>query len=89
MALTRSLAAVAALAFVQHVQAWNPVLPTCLEPFKPFVYSGCFADAGAADQDLQTLEWRTGLDQNNMDVETCQAYCKGMARQSPSLDDTL
>jgi len=75
MAYKTSLAAVAAVALLQGVQAWNPELPPCLDTFRPFVYAGCFQDTPAGGE--PTLDWRTNLDQNDMTIEKCMAECKG------------
>ncbi|KAK4455790.1 WSC domain-containing protein [Podospora aff. communis PSN243] len=66
------LAAAAALA-VAGTQATELELPPCLEPFRPFVYSGCFQDL----RDPSILQWRTPLDQHSMTEEICMATCKG------------
>ncbi|KAK1756188.1 WSC domain-containing protein [Echria macrotheca] len=62
-----------AAAAIAGVQATEVELPPCLDPFQPFVYSGCFEDTG----NPSALVWRTLLDQNNMTVEDCVATCKG------------
>ena len=67
MAAIRSLAALAALSLVQNVHAWYPELPPCLDPFRPFVYSGCFTDAGNPD----ALIVRSDLDTQSMTIEKC------------------
>lgn len=73
MAALRSFAAaLAATAFVNHVQAWNIDLPPCISPFKPFVYSGCFQDGSSP-----TLSFRSDMDTNSATVEGCMAECKG------------
>lgn len=64
--------AAAAVALVPLTQAWNIELPPCIEPFKPFVYSGCFQDGNP-----NALIFRSSIDQNNMTVEKCIAECKG------------
>ncbi|KAK0623035.1 WSC domain-containing protein [Immersiella caudata] len=68
----KMLAAAAALA-VAGTQATELELPPCLEPFRPFVYSGCFQDL----RDPSVLQWRTPLDQQSMTEEICMATCKG------------
>ncbi|KAK0621140.1 WSC domain-containing protein [Bombardia bombarda] len=74
MAFLRPIAAaLAAISLLGRVQAWTPELPPCLEPFQPFVYSGCYADSGSPT----TLSFRSSLDQQNMTVETCVSECKG------------
>ncbi|KAK9436022.1 Carbohydrate-binding WSC [Metarhizium brunneum] len=72
MTLYRSALAVAAAALVSITQAWNIELPPCIEPFKPFVYSGCFQDGNP-----NALVFRSSLDQQDMTVEKCIADCKG------------
>ncbi|KAK2593147.1 hypothetical protein QQS21_009157 [Conoideocrella luteorostrata] len=72
MTLYRSALAFAAVALVPLTQAWNIELPPCVEPFKPFVYSGCFQDGSP-----NALVFRSSLDQRNMTVEKCIADCKG------------
>lgn len=63
----------AALSLVQNVVAWYPELPPCLDPFQPFVYSGCFVDPSGPD----ALSVRTDLDTQSMTIEKCVAECKG------------
>ncbi|KAI0202726.1 WSC domain-containing protein [Astrocystis sublimbata] len=75
MVAFKSLSAIAALSFVNTAQAWYNDLPSCLAPFEPFVYSGCY-DNGQPGQ-KEALSLRSDLDQNNMTVETCVAHCKG------------
>lgn len=69
----RTVAAALAAVAVAGVQATEHELPPCLDPFQPFVYSGCFRDLG----NPSALVWRTPLDQQNMTVETCTSACKG------------
>ena len=66
-------AAVAAIAFVGTVQAWTVELPPCLDPFQPFVYSGCYEDSGNPN----TLSFRSNNDRDHATVEDCVALCKG------------
>ncbi|KAG5930424.1 hypothetical protein E4U53_002239 [Claviceps sorghi] len=73
MALSRSLLAAVAMSLLPLSHAWNIELPPCTEPFKPFVYSGCFQEG----QSSNTLTFRSSLDNANMTVETCMADCKG------------
>lgn len=74
MAALRTFAAtLAATAFFTQVQAWHIDLPGCTAPFRPFVYSGCFAD-NTADA---TLSFHSDADRYNMTVEVCMAECKG------------
>lgn len=54
-------------------------LPSCAE-YTPFVYSGCYNDAGSPATQMYT----TGLDASNMTVEKCTAFCKGMLSKHPS-----
>jgi len=68
----RAVVAAAAAVAVFGVYATDYHLPPCLDPFRPFVYSGCFEDKGSPD----ALMWRTPLDQHNMTVETCASTCK-------------
>ncbi|KAK5627900.1 hypothetical protein RRF57_003615 [Xylaria bambusicola] len=71
----KSLSAIAALSLVNSAQAWYNELPSCVSPFKPFVYTGCF-DNGAPGT-KEALSLRSDLDQNDMTVEKCVAHCKG------------
>lgn len=75
MVAVKSLGAIAALSLINTAQAWYNDLPSCLSPFEPFVYTGCY-DNGQPGQ-MEALSLRTDLDQNNMTVETCVAHCKG------------
>ncbi|KAI0486646.1 WSC domain-containing protein [Xylaria cf. heliscus] len=75
MVAIKSLAAITALALVNTAQAWYNDLPSCLSPFDPFVYTGCY-DNGQPGQ-KEALSLRTDLDQQNMTIETCVAHCKG------------
>ncbi|TWU73628.1 hypothetical protein ED733_002615 [Metarhizium rileyi] len=72
MTLYRSALATVAMALVPITHAWNIELPPCIEPFKPFVYSGCFQDSNN-----NALVFRSSLDQMDMTVEKCIADCKG------------
>lgn len=72
MAVTKKLFAVAALYIFKHTQATNFQLPPCIEPFRPFVYSGCFQDGSP-----RTLEYRSDQSSRNMTIEACVAECKG------------
>ncbi|KAL2201413.1 WSC domain-containing protein [Corynascus similis CBS 632.67] len=73
MAALKMAAAMAALALVGAVQATEIPLPPCLDPFQPFVYSGCFKELSGT----QLLPFRTPLDQSETTVESCVAMCKG------------
>ncbi|KAI0187770.1 WSC domain-containing protein [Xylaria flabelliformis] len=75
MVAIKSLAAITALSFVHTAHAWYNDLPSCLTPFDPFVYTGCY-DNGQPGQP-EALSLRTDLDQQNMTVEICVAHCKG------------
>ncbi|KAI0460679.1 WSC domain-containing protein [Xylaria acuta] len=75
MVAIQSLAAIAALSFVNTAQAWYNDLPSCLSPFDPFVYTGCYDNGQPGQKEALTL--RTDLDQQNMTVETCVSHCKG------------
>lgn len=73
-AVLRTMAAtMAAVALVGHVQATEVPLPPCLDPFRPFVYSGCFQDTGSP----QILPYRSPASSDDMTVEKCVAECKG------------
>ena len=69
-----SAVVLAAATLVSHVQAWVPELPSCLSPFQPFVYSGCYQEPGNGNN---ALAFRSSLDQSNMTIEECVADCKG------------
>ncbi|KAG5980467.1 hypothetical protein E4U55_003993 [Claviceps digitariae] len=73
MALLRSVLAAVAMTLLPLSHAWNIELPPCTEPFKPFVYSGCFQEG----KDSNALIFRSSLDTANMTVEMCMAECKG------------
>ncbi|KAG5926178.1 hypothetical protein E4U42_003557 [Claviceps africana] len=73
MAVLRSALALVAMALLPLTHAWNIELPPCTEPFKPFVYSGCFQEGKSSN----TLLLRSSLDTANMTVEMCMAECKG------------
>ncbi|KAI1752935.1 WSC domain-containing protein [Xylaria castorea] len=75
MVAIKSLTAITALSFVNTAQAWYNDLPSCLSPFDPFVYTGCY-DNGQPGQ-MEALSLRTDLDTQNMTVEICVAHCKG------------
>ncbi|KAI1823578.1 WSC domain-containing protein [Xylaria intraflava] len=75
MVLVKSLVAVATLSLANTAQAWYNDLPSCLSPFEPFVYTGCY-DNGQPGQ-KEALSLRTDLNQQNMTVEACVAHCKG------------
>ncbi|KAI0971078.1 WSC domain-containing protein [Xylaria arbuscula] len=75
MVMMKSVAAIAALSFVNTAQAWYNDLPSCLTPFEPFVYTGCYDNGQPGTPEALSL--RTDLDQNNMTVEICVAHCKG------------
>ncbi|RWA14211.1 hypothetical protein EKO27_g890 [Xylaria grammica] len=71
----KSITAIAALSLVNTAQAWYNDLPSCLSPFEPFVYTGCYDNGQPGQKEALTL--RTDLDQQNMTVETCVSHCKG------------
>ncbi|KAG6007099.1 hypothetical protein E4U21_006361 [Claviceps maximensis] len=73
MALLRSVLAAVAMTLLPLSHAWNVELPPCTEPFKPYVYSGCFQEG----QNSNTLLFRSSLDSANMTGEMCMAECKG------------
>ncbi|KAI0816540.1 WSC domain-containing protein [Xylaria sp. FL0064] len=75
MVAIRSFAAFAALSLVNTAQAWYNDLPSCLAPFEPFVYTGCYDNGQPGTKEALSL--RTDLDTQNMTVETCVAHCKG------------
>ncbi|KAK3505006.1 WSC domain-containing protein [Neurospora crassa] len=72
--LTLRAAALAAVALVHvGVRATTIELPPCLDPFQPFIYSGCYADTG----NPHALSLRSQLDQQDMTIEKCVSVCKG------------
>jgi hypothetical protein len=73
MAAFKMAAAMAAVALVGHVQATEVPLPPCLDPFQPFVYSGCFQETSST----QLLPYRSLASSDDMTVEKCVAECKG------------
>ncbi|KAI1354459.1 WSC domain-containing protein [Xylaria sp. FL0043] len=75
MVAIRSLTAIAALSLVNTARAWYNDLPSCLTPFEPFVYTGCYDNGQPGTKEALSL--RTDLDTQNMTVETCVAHCKG------------
>jgi hypothetical protein len=64
--------AMAAAALVGRVQATEVPLPPCLDPFQPFVYSGCYLEGSS-----QILPYRSQSPSDGMTVEECVAECKG------------
>ncbi|KAM0204533.1 hypothetical protein ACHAPA_002021 [Fusarium lateritium] len=72
----RNIVAGAALAFAGIAQATHIEYPPCLDPFQPYVASGCYQD-GVAGGNGGALIYRSGLNQFNMTVEKCVAECKG------------
>jgi hypothetical protein len=56
------------------VRNGEPAKPACTTPFQPFVYAGCFSDPSSP----QGLLYTSGLPTQNMTVEICVAFCKGM-----------
>jgi hypothetical protein len=84
---TTLIAASAAIALLTEVCAGplalrneEPPQPACTSPFQPFVYAGCFSDPSSP----RGLLYSSGLPTQNMTVETCVAYCKGMPTSSYS-----
>lgn len=75
MVAFKSLSAIAALSLVNTAQAWYNELPSCVTPFEPFVYTGCFDNGQPGTKEALSL--RSDLDTQNMTVETCVAHCKG------------
>ncbi|EAA26914.2 hypothetical protein GE21DRAFT_4313 [Neurospora crassa] len=72
--LTLRAAALAAIALVHvGVRATTIELPPCLDPFQPFIYSGCYADTG----NPHALSLRSQLNQQDMTIEKCVSVCKG------------
>lgn len=71
-ALRTMAAAMAAAALVGVTHATERPLPPCLDPFQPFVYSGCFQEGSA-----QILPFRSDEPSDTMTVEKCVAECKG------------
>ncbi|KAL2256959.1 hypothetical protein VTK26DRAFT_841 [Humicola hyalothermophila] len=71
-ALRTMAAAMATAALVGLTQATENPLPPCLEPFQPFVYSGCFQEGNG-----QILPYRSHAPSDGMTVEKCVAECKG------------
>ncbi|KAF5018771.1 hypothetical protein F66182_9240, partial [Fusarium sp. NRRL 66182] len=72
----RNTVAGAALALIGMAQAHHVELPSCLEPFQPFVASGCYSD-GVEGTNGAALIYRSSQNQYNMTVEKCVAECKG------------
>ncbi|TRX92646.1 hypothetical protein FHL15_006573 [Xylaria flabelliformis] len=87
MVAIKSLAAITALSFVHTAHAWYNDLPSCLTPFDPFVYTGCY-DNGQPGQP-EALSLRTDLDQQNMTVEICIAHCKGNSSETCGGDSEI
>ncbi|KAL0931752.1 wsc domain-containing protein [Colletotrichum truncatum] len=73
--LIRAVAALAAATLFTQVTATNVELPPCLDPFKPFAYSGCFAEKGTQGEDA--LDYRSSADQHTMTTAKCISECKG------------
>lgn len=72
MAPIRAWAALAAVTLASTAQAWHVELPPCLDPFQPFVYSGCFANPNG-----KSLTYRSSTSSRNQTIEGCVAECKG------------
>ncbi|KAL2019677.1 hypothetical protein VTK56DRAFT_9296 [Thermocarpiscus australiensis] len=72
-ALRTMAAAMAAVALVGRVRATERPLPPCLDPFQPFVYSGCFQDTG----NPHIFPYRSSAPSDGMTIDKCVAECKG------------
>jgi hypothetical protein len=72
-----SLAALAAVTFIPTAQAWYQELPSCLDSFDPFVYSGCYDNGEVIPGEPYALDTRTDLDASNGTPQKCMAHCKG------------
>ncbi|KAM0436912.1 hypothetical protein ACHAPT_002625 [Fusarium lateritium] len=72
----RTIVAGAALALAGVASATHIEFPPCLDPFQPFVYSGCYTD-GVEGTSAGALIYRSSQNQYNMTVEKCVAECKG------------
>jgi hypothetical protein len=79
-ALALSLFSVASTSAVKR---WGVPLPACV-PTTPFVYAGCFTDSGNPG----ALSYRTDLDFNNLTVEACVDFCKGISHFPLAVDIT-
>lgn len=77
MAPIRTWAALAAITLASTVKAWHVELPPCVDPFQPFLYTGCFANL-----DGKSLNYRSSTSSKDMTTEKCVAECKGMSRRS-------
>ncbi|KAL2879697.1 hypothetical protein SGCOL_005026 [Colletotrichum sp. CLE4] len=73
--IIRALAALAAATLFNQVTATTTELPPCLDEFQPFTYQGCFQEKGTKNENA--LDFRSGLNQQNMTIETCVDACKG------------
>ncbi|KAH6694087.1 WSC domain-containing protein [Plectosphaerella plurivora] len=72
MAPIRAWAALAAITLASTAQAWHVELPPCVDPFQPFLYTGCFANL-----DGKSLNYRSSTSSKDMTTEKCVAECKG------------
>ncbi|KAM5351355.1 hypothetical protein ACJ41O_004078 [Fusarium nematophilum] len=72
----RTIVAGAALALVGITQAHHVELPSCVDPFQPYIYTGCYQD-GKPGSSAPGLIYRSSQNQYNMTVEKCVAECKG------------
>jgi hypothetical protein len=73
------LAGVSASPLVQRNE--EPPQPACTSPFQPFVYAGCFFSDPSSPR---ALLYDSGLPTQDMTVETCVAFCKGISARSAS-----
>lgn len=62
----------------------EPAQPSCTN-FTPFVYAGCFQDLSSP----RALLYNSNLPTQNMTVEICVAFCKGMTITSKLSDHQL
>ncbi|KLP15059.1 beta-1,3 exoglucanase [Fusarium fujikuroi] len=72
----RTIVAGATIALAGMAQATHIDYPPCLDPFQPYVSSGCYMD-GVEGHMGGALIYRSGQNQYNMTVEKCVAECKG------------
>ncbi|PCD38152.1 hypothetical protein AU210_006635 [Fusarium oxysporum f. sp. radicis-cucumerinum] len=72
----RTIVAGATIALAGIAQATHIDYPPCLDPFQPYVSSGCYMD-GVEGHMGGALIYRSGQNQYNMTVEKCVAECKG------------
>ncbi|KAF4457530.1 hypothetical protein F53441_580 [Fusarium austroafricanum] len=72
----RTIVASATITLAGIAQATHIDYPPCLDPFQPYVASGCYMD-GVEGHMGGALIYRSGQNQYNMTVEKCVAECKG------------